>query len=65
MNEQRPAEKTDKPRRGRPPTGKAKVKASFTVNEEVLAAAGKQAFKTGESLSAFISRAIQTQLMNS
>ncbi|GAA5120415.1 hypothetical protein JIN84_05540 [Luteolibacter yonseiensis] len=53
------------PKRGRPATGKTKVKLSATVNPSLIEAAMKQAYSKGESLSQFVSRAIQNQLLGS
>lgn len=57
--------KQDSPKRGRPATGKTKVKLSASVSPELIAACSAAAFKTGESLSQFVSRAMQTQLLES
>jgi predicted HicB family RNase H-like nuclease len=52
-------------RRGRPATGITKAKLSATVSPALIKAAGKDAAKRGESLSQWVSRAIQNQLLNS
>lgn len=52
-----------RPKRGRPATGKTKVKLSATVNPALIQAAMKEAYGKGESLSQFVSRAIQNQLL--
>lgn len=54
---------TKKPKRGRPPTGKAKIKLSVTVNDPLVKAAAKAAMKNNESLSQWVSRAISNQLI--
>ena len=59
------AKQSDKPKRGRPATGKTKVKLSASISETLLKAASAQAFKTGESLSQFVARALQTQILES
>lgn len=51
------------PKRGRPATGKTKVKLSATVNPSLIEAATREAYSKGESLSQFVSRAIQNQLL--
>jgi predicted HicB family RNase H-like nuclease len=53
------------PKRGRPATGKTKVKLSASINPALIEAAGKVAFRNGESLSQFVSRAIQNLLLES
>lgn len=57
----------NKPKRGvgRPATGKTKGKLSATVNEGLIEAATKASLKKGESLSQFVSRAIQNLLLES
>jgi len=55
--------KDARPRRGRPRTGRTKVKLSATVNPALVEAAMKEAYGKGESLSQFVSRAIQNQLL--
>ncbi len=52
-------------KRGRPATGNTRKKVSISIPTNLANAAAKQAVKTDESLSAFIARAIQTQLLNS
>jgi hypothetical protein len=51
-------------KRGRPATGKSKVKLSASASPALIAAAAKAAAKKNESFSAYVSRAIQTQLLN-
>jgi len=55
----------DKPTRGvgRPATGKTKGKLSATVNAGLIEAATKASLRRGESLSQFVSRAIQNLLL--
>jgi len=48
---------------GRPATGKTKGKLSATVNPALIEAATKAAYKKGESLSQFVSRAIQNLIL--
>lgn len=50
-------------KRGRPPTGRTKEKLSATVPKDLIKAAQKRATKKGESLSNFVSRAIQNLLL--
>lgn len=53
------------PKRGRPATGKTKVKLSASVSPSLIDAATKAAFQKGESLSQFVSRAIQNLVLES
>ena len=50
---------------GRPPTGKTKTKVSVSVSAEILKEAQKRANRAGESLSQYMSRALQNQLLTS
>jgi len=59
------APKQDSPKRGRPATGKTKVKLSASVSPALIEAAQKAAFKKGESLSQFVSRAMQNLILES
>jgi len=52
------------PRRGRPATGKTKVKLSASASPALIALAMKMANKRGESFSSYVARAIQTQILN-
>ena len=52
-------------KRGRPVTGKTKAKISVSVNPAILEAATQMAFRNGESVSNFISRAMQNLILNS
>jgi len=51
------------PKRGRPATGKQKIKLSASASPALIAAASKAAAKNGESFSSYVARAIQTQLL--
>lgn len=59
------ATKEESPKRGRPATGKTKVKMSASVSPALIEAATKVAFKKGESLSQFVSRAMQNLILES
>lgn len=59
----KPAE--PKRRKGRPATGSTRRKISITVPTTLLETATKAAFKKGESVSQFISRAIQNLTLES
>ena len=61
-NDQPSPSPAPRPKRGRPATGKTKVKLSASVNPSLIEAATRQAYGKGESLSQFVSRAIQNQL---
>jgi hypothetical protein len=54
----------ESPKRGRPATGKLKIKLSASASPALIAAATKMAYKRGESFSNYVARAIQTQLLN-
>ena len=51
-----------KPKRGRPATGKTKVKLGASVTPALLESAKAAAIRDGLNLSQFISRAIQNEL---
>lgn len=51
------------PKRGRPATGKNKIKLSASASPALIAAASKAAAKRNESFSSYVARAIQTQLL--
>jgi predicted HicB family RNase H-like nuclease len=51
------------PKRGRPATGRNKIKLSASASPTLIAAAAKAAAKRGESFSSYVARAIQTQLL--
>jgi predicted HicB family RNase H-like nuclease len=53
------------PKRGRPATGRTKVKLSASVTPSLIQAASAAAYKKGESLSQFVSRAIQNLVLES
>lgn len=57
--------KKDGPRgkRGRPATGKTRIKLSATVPPALIQAASKAAAKNNESLSQWVSRAMQNALL--
>ena len=55
----------ESPKRGRPATGKTKIKLSASVSPSLIEAATKAAFSKGESLSQFVSRAIQNLVLES
>jgi predicted HicB family RNase H-like nuclease len=59
------APKQASPKRGRPATGKTKTKLSASVSPALIEAAQKAAFKKGESLSQFVSRAMQNLILES
>jgi predicted HicB family RNase H-like nuclease len=59
------APKQDSPKRGRPATGKTKVKLSASVSPALIAAAVVAAGAKGESLSQFVSRAMQNLILES
>ena len=59
------APKQESPKRGRPATGKTKVKLSASISPALIEAATKAAFKKGESLSQFVSRAMQNLILES
>jgi len=50
---------------GRPATGITRKKISISISIPILEEATKRSFKTGESLSNFINRAIQNAILNS
>jgi predicted HicB family RNase H-like nuclease len=52
--------RTESPKRGRPATGNTRSKVSVSVPIELLKVARQRAARSGESLSQFVSRAIQT-----
>jgi len=57
---------TPPPRKvGRPATGRTKVKLSASVNRQLVEAATREAYSKGESLSQWVSRAMQSQLLKS
>lgn len=52
------------PGRGRPATGHTRAKVSVSVPFDLLAIAKKKSAKSGESLSQYVSRAIQILTLN-
>lgn len=60
----KPTSDTPPAKRGRPATGKTKIKLSASAPPALIAAAAKMAHKRGESFSSYVARAIQTQLLN-
>lgn len=59
------ATKQDSPKRGRPATGKTKTKLSASVSPALIKEAMRAASMKGESLSQFVSRAIQNLVLES
>jgi len=49
---------------GRPKTGKTRITASFTLPPALMAQARKIANRKGESLSQYVSRAIQNAVLS-
>lgn len=60
----KPTTDTPQRKRGRPPTGKTKIKLSASASPALIATATKHAYKRGESFSSYVCRAIQTQILN-